>query len=171
MKKIEMIGKHQSDVIKKCNDPNFIAERTSMLKYPDLLFTSEFQLQLINKLYLDEIFEYKNEMLREIDKKIKSYIKQDINKNKFTDDNISKELAIEKLVSSKLRCFYCNNEMKIFYKNVREKTQWTLDRIDNSISHKYDNVVVSCLKCNLERRCQDKNKFYFSKQLKIIKSD
>ena len=56
MKKIEMIGKHQSDVINKCNDPNFIAERTCMLKYPDFVFASDFQLQVINKLYLDSDF-------------------------------------------------------------------------------------------------------------------
>lgn len=171
MKKIEMIGKHQSDVINKCKDPNYIAKRNNMLKYPDFLFTYAYQLELINKLYLNENFQFKNEMLKEIDKKVKSYIKQDIIKNKFTNDNITTETTIEKLVSCKLKCYYCKNEMNIFYKNVRENNQWTLDRIDNTISHKSNNVIVSCLKCNLERRTQDKNKFYFTKQLKIVKTD
>ena len=48
--------------------------------------------------------------------------------------------------------------------------QWSLDRIDNSIPHTNDNVIISCLKCNLQRRCQNKDNFLFTKQLKIEKS-
>ena len=47
--------------------------------------------------------------------------------------------------------------------------QWTLDRIDNNINHSESNVIIACLKCNLQRRCQNKDKFLFTKQLKIVK--
>ena len=34
--------------------------------------------------------------------------------------------------------------------------QWTVDRIDNSIGHDIENIVISCLKCNLQSRSSDK---------------
>ena len=56
------------------------------------------------------------------------------------------------------------------YENVREKKQWTLDRIDNDIGHTSDNVVICCLECNLKRGRLDDKKFKFTKQMKIIKN-
>ena len=49
--------------------------------------------------------------------------------------------------------------------------QWTLDRIDNDLSNTDENVIVACLKCNLQRRRQNKDKFLFTKQLKIVKQE
>ena len=54
---------------------------------------------------------------------------------------------------------------------MREPFQWTLDRIDNSLSHTNENTCVSCLKCNLQRRVMDADKFTFTKQLKISKME
>jgi len=177
MKSIEIKGKHQQDKINKANDPNnldIIAKRDCMIDMPNLVFEYEYQVKMINKLYLDfdtntNNFEYKKECLREIDKKINSYKTQDINKNKYENDNIVLEEVIEKLVSSKLKCYYCKCKMLIFYQKVREISQWTLDRVDNDLSHKNDNVIIACLKCNLDRRRQNKDKFLFTKQLKINK--
>ena len=53
--------------------------------------------------------------------------------------------------------------MLILYNKVRDLDQWTLDCIDNDINHSQENVVVSCLRCNLQRRCQNKDKFLFTK--------
>jgi hypothetical protein len=177
MKNIEIKGKRHSDKIKKANDPNnqnILATRECMDNMPSLVFETYFQIQLINKLYLNLHLDssniaYKKECLREIDKKNMSYKAQDINKNKYDDNNITQEQTIEKLVSSKLKCYYCKSNMFIFYNKVRDMNQWTLDRIDNDLPHENDNVVVSCLKCNLQRRTQNKDKFLFTKQLKIIK--
>ena len=178
MKHVEIKGKHQIDKIKKANDPNnpnIIAERDCMQNMPSFVFENCYQVQIINKLYFDlEIenkeIEFKKELLREIDKKIASYKTQDVNKNKYENDNISKEQAIEKIVASILKCYYCKCNMKLFYKKVRDMEQWTLDRIDNDLSHTHDNVIVACLKCNLQRRRQNKDKFLFTKQLKIVKT-
>ena len=177
MKQIEISGKHHSDKIKKANDPNnpnIIAERNCMQCLPNSVFENRFQIEIINKLYLNldlnnSEFEYKKNLLRELDKKIISYKCQDVNKNKYKDNNITQEQTIEKLVISKLKCYYCKCNMKLFYKKVRDMEQWTLDRIDNNLPHQDDNVIVSCLKCNLQRRQQNKDKFLFTKQLKIIK--
>ena len=198
MKNIEITGKHQVDKIKKANDPNnpnIIAERDCMQKLSDFVFENRFQVQIINKLYLnldhkdhkdhkdldhkdhkdldhkDLEIEYKKELLKEINKKIISYKTQDVNKNKYDDNNITQEETIEKLVASKLKCYYCKCNMKIFYKKVRDVEQWTLDRIDNDLPHQDNNVIVACLKCNLQRRRQSKDKFLFTKQLKIIKNN
>uniref|UniRef100_A0A6C0AXQ2 HNH domain-containing protein n=1 Tax=viral metagenome TaxID=1070528 RepID=A0A6C0AXQ2_9ZZZZ len=179
MKQIEISGKHHSDKIKKANDPNnpnIVAERDCMQCFPNFVFENHFQIQIINKLYLNldsnnSEFEYKKNLLRELDKKIISYKSQDVNKNKYKDNNITQEQAIEKLVISKLKCYYCKCNMKLFYKKVRDMEQWTLDRIDNNLPHQEDNVIVSCLKCNLQRRQQNKDKFLFTKQLKIIKQE
>ena len=174
MKKIEITGKLHVDKITKANNPNktIVAVRDCMQDIPNELFATKSQLPLINKLYLDSTqdFSYKKELLREIDKKIASYKSQDINKNKYGEDNINQEQTIEKLVASKLKCYYCKCNMLIFYNKVRDMEQWTLDRIDNDLNHSAENVIVSCLRCNLQRRCQNKDKFLFTKQLKIVKT-
>lgn len=177
MKSIEIHGKVNTDKIKKANDPNnknIIAERDCMINLPSFVFENNYQIKLINNLYFDlesenKELEFKKELLREIDKKIASYKNQDLNNKKYNNNNILKEEVIEKLVASKLKCYYCKCCMKVFYRKVRDMEQWTLDRIDNDLSHTNDNVIVSCLKCNLQRRCQDKDKFLFTKQLKIVK--
>jgi len=177
MKQIEIKGKHQKHKINKANDPNnldIIAKRDCMENMPKFVFEYTFQVQMINKLYIDfDInsidFEYKKDCLREIDKKISSYKTQDVNKNKYKNNNIILEEVLEKLVESKLKCYYCKCNMQIFYEKVREMTQWTLDRIDNDLSHTNNNVIIACLKCNLDRRRQNKDKFLFTKQLKINK--
>ena len=174
MKRVEIKGKHQSDKIRKANDPNnpdIVAKRDCMLEMPSYVFENKYQIQMINNLYsdTDTTFEYKKECLREIDKKIASYKTQDNNKNRSVENNITPIEAIEKLVASKLRCYYCKCNMSIFYEKVRDTEQWTLDRIDNDLTHSEENVIVACLKCNLQRRRQNKDKFLFTKQLKIVK--
>jgi hypothetical protein len=47
--------------------------------------------------------------------------------------------------------------------------QWTLDRIDNDIGHNKNNLVIACLECNLKRKRTNKDKFMFTKNMKIIR--
>ena len=54
-------------------------------------------------------------------------------------------------------------------KNKRDKKQWTLDRIDNSIGHNTNNLVISCLECNIQKRDRNHEQFLFSKNMKIDK--
>ena len=60
--------------------------------------------------------------------------------------------------------------MFLLYDIVREAKQWTLDRINNDIGHNTDNVLISCLECNLKRRRTNKDAFLFTKQLVIVKN-
>ena len=93
-------------------------------------------------------------------------LKKFFNNEKF----IKYEECLEKLVISKLKCYYCRKDCFIAYENVREEKQWTLDRIDNSIGHNKENVVICCLNCNLKRRTLNDEKFKFTKQMRIIKT-
>ena len=129
------------------------------------------QLALINRLYLDEEFPERAIVLREIKAKISGYRQQDIEKTIYNESSlITLEQTIEKLVASALKCIYCNKHVYIVYKNQREPLQWTLDRKNNNLDHSNENTVISCLKCNLERRRRNMKDFQFSKQLTIVRS-
>jgi len=127
-------------------------------------------ISIANRIFLDESFDGCDSVKKAVRKKIQSYKQQDIKKNKFSKENFIKtDELYEKLVISKLKCHYCKKKTLLMYENKREMQQWTLDRLDNSIGHEKNNVVICCLKCNLERRCINNDKFLFTKQFKLIK--
>lgn len=110
-------------------------------------------------------------IMSELKMKKQSYKQQDKSKNIYDDDKIiSMKQIINLLVYSKLNCSYCKDEIYILYNEYRFSKQWTLDRINNDIGHHYDNCVVSCLACNLQKRRLNDDDFRFTKQMKIIKS-
>ena len=101
-----------------------------------------------------------------------SYQYQDKLKSKYNPELfISFDKIISKLKESELLCHYCHLPVYILYDVAFENNQWTLDRIDNTLGHNNDNVIISCLKCNLERRLQNKEKFDYSKNMVITKLD
>ena len=121
-------------------------------------------------MYLKEKYEGIKTVQKSIEKKIKGYENQDIKKDKLNKKKlINYEDLLEILVISKLKCYYCKCDCLLMYDNVREKKQWTLDRLNNDEGHNRDNVVVSCLECNLKKGTIDDKKFKFAKQMRIIK--
>ena len=128
------------------------------------------QIDMVNKIYLSIDFNDRSSVEANVHKKINGYKQQDRKKNRFNKDFfITYDEIIEKLIISNLLCFYCKKKTLIDYKTRRDPRQWTLDRIDNKIGHNNNNVVISCLKCNLEKRARSHEKFEFTKQMKIIK--
>jgi len=114
----------------------------------------------------DSNVEHRGLILKELTNKIAGYKRQDIEKKVFQDDLfISLENVIEKLLCSKLKCFYCKQCCEVLYKNVYSKQQWTLDRLNNDIGHNTDNVIISCLECNLKRGTMDSDRFKYGKQI------
>jgi hypothetical protein len=112
----------------------------------------------------------KQHFLQALKKKLSSYKQQDIKKHYHDINNfITLENIIEKLVSCSMKCYYCNANTHILFKNVREESQWTLDRLNNYDEHSNANTIICCLKCNLQRRRKNSTKFKLSKQMNVIK--
>ena len=131
--------------------------------------TVENQLEIIQNKVLNN--EY-NLMLHQIHQKISGYKSQDIIKKIFSiQDFIKIDKVTDLLCECEMKCFYCQKLVYVLYDNVREPRQWTLERIDNKYGHNMDNVVISCLSCNLKRRCIYHERFLFTKQLTIIKNN
>jgi len=166
MKKIVIKGKRNIDGIK--GEKEKTRKITSNVNKK--VFNKISQVEYLNKLYLGENYDGIDFVKKEVERKLYGYKNQDVKKRKLSDKLISYEECLEKLVISKLKCYYCKTDCLLTYENVREQSQWTLDRIDNSIGHEKDNVVICCLKCNLKRRTTDDEKFKFTKQMRIIKT-
>jgi hypothetical protein len=102
--------------------------------------------------------------------KISSYKQQDLLKNIFLQNEfVSFEYIVSLLNDCDLKCHYCSCETYLLYELVREMKQWSLDRIDNDIGHNKNNLVISCLECNLKRRRTNKDNFFMTKNLKITR--
>ena len=166
MKKIIITGKNNIDKVNNIKKPNRLLNNTEITE--DMMKHNK-QIEYINLLFLDNNFPEKTFINSEIIKKKNSYRQQDLKKNRLDDTFITNDKIIEKLVSSKLKCHYCKNQTLLVYKNVRDNKQWTLDRINNDLCHSFENVVISCLECNLKRRRTNYDKFKFTKELKITK--
>jgi len=171
--------------VMKCDDTeNAPKKRKDIGKHelPQEYFTYEKQLTIIDALFAmnnttdnnnnNNNIDYFKVIKSQIDKKISSYKQQDILKNKYDDALfIQYNYIVELLHTCRLHCYYCCKPMALLYENVRENMQWTVDRINNDLGHNNDNIVLSCLECNLARRKTNQNAFLFTKQLKIKKCD
>lgn len=166
-KKILITGKRNIDSFSNKDKKRLESEKW---ENKELLLDNKKQINILNKLYLKEEYEGIKTVKKSIEKKIKGYENQDIKKDKLNKNKLIKyEDLLEILVISKLKCYYCKCDCLLMYDNVREKKQWTLDRLDNEEGHNRDNVVVSCLECNLKKGTMDDKKFKFAKQMRIIK--
>jgi len=126
----------------------------------------EEQLLCLHKLLNGIMFDEKKYFIQALKNKLDSYKQQDKKKTYDAYDNfITLENIIEKLVACNMKCYYCNSKTLILFKNVRTNYQWTLDRLNNYDEHSNDNTVICCLKCNLQRRRKNSEKFKFTKQL------
>ena len=109
---------------------------------------------------------------KEIDAKIGGYRSQDQKKCLYTPDKfVDREYVIDLLDNSENICYYCRQTVCILYETSREPKQWTLERIDNGFGHNKDNVVIACLKCNLTRKTMYHERFAFTKQMVIEKTN
>ena len=168
-KKIIITGKRNIESLSGKKDKKRVQSKE--WKNIDILNDEKKQVEILNLLYLEQDYEGKKYVDKEINRKLNGYKNQDVKKEVY-DINyfIKKEELIEKLVVSKLKCYYCKKNCKLMYDNVREKMQWTLDRIDNDQGHNKNNVVICCLDCNLKKRTMNDEKFKFTKQMRIIKT-
>jgi hypothetical protein len=118
----------------------------------------------------DNLTNFDNLIIGQIKTKLSSYKQQDILKKILNEDKlVTFNKTIDLLVDSQLKCHYCNEFMNVVYEIVRMNKQWSLDRIDNNQGHNDGNLVISCLACNLKRRRVNKDDFFMTKNMKIIR--
>ena len=164
-KKIEITGLNNRYYIKKLTKEKKVEIRVNSQKWKIDKELLEWENQLKNI----ENIEYPL-FQSEIKTKLNCYKSQDLKKNIYDNQLfITYEQLIEKIKESELKCYYCKDFIYILYEIVRENKQWTLDRIDNHLGHNKDNIVISCLQCNLKRRDTNSKKFLFTKQLILNK--
>ena len=173
MRAVKITGKHNIDRMNEIGNETYKAVRKHMTDINDSELTHSYQMDMLRKLYIigvDYVEPNASLIMSELTHKIQGYKGQDVKKEIHNQISlITMEDVLEKLVSSQLTCGYCAKPILVLYKNVREPMQWTLDRIDNSLGHTRENTCIACLKCNLQRRVIDAEKFTFTKKLKIRK--
>jgi len=109
-------------------------------------------------------------ILQELQKKITGYKTQDTHKGLYDPEKfVNLDDVIHLLHDSKMACFYCNTQVHVLYEIVREVNQWTLDRVNNSHGHNRDNVIIACLKCNLNRKTMYHERYAFTRQFTLVK--
>lgn len=93
--------------------------------------------------------------LLQIQQKLAGYVRQDERKGRAAPEpplTVAATLAM--LEAAQFRCTYCARDMPRVWTAPRDPAQWTLDRVDNTRPHQIDNVVPSCMECNLRRRAR-----------------
>jgi hypothetical protein len=108
---------------------------------------------------------------QQIHQKLYNYRAQDILKgfSAVAEDPIDVLTVLHKLADCNNTCYYCKKPVQLLYEYVREPDQWTLERLDNKYGHTAENVVISCLHCNLRRRTMYHERYLFTKELDIKK--
>lgn len=159
-------------MIKKIIFTKETEERKNIKNINDDVFHSENHLDMLKNLTSDINFDGNKDIIKCLKQKLNSYKTQDKRKKRYDKETFIKYCELlYKLIDSNMKCKYCECVTLLMYANKREPKQWTLDRIDNSFGHSNLNTIISCLKCNLERRCKNDEKFKFTKQMRLIKKN
>jgi len=159
---------------KKANKRVVVATKKWNRLLNDDLLTHDAQWRIINLLHQQNADPVDAPMVQlytqEINRKIYGYKTQDLEKHLFEENQfITFSNIIDLFIETELQCFYCRNHVKVLYENVREPSQWSLERIDNELGHNVGNVTIACLSCNLKRRTMYHERYVFTKQLQITK--
>jgi NACalpha-BTF3-like transcription factor len=115
-----------------------------------------------------------NKQLKEaqIERKLVSYKAQDKkHEGRYDEQAFVTPEDVRLLMDQSTACHYCKQPTQLFYEYVREKRQWTLDRINNDLGHVKGNVTIACLECNLQRKRTGYDAFLFTKTLKVVRSE
>ena len=135
------------------------------------VFPHDLQISTINRLFFGENDRVHALYSALIAKKCAGYKQQDVT-NSIYDPRwfVTHDEVVELLVSSKLKCYYCRGPCYIHYTESFCQQQWTLERLSNDQGHNRKNVVISCLKCNLNRGTKSSDSFKLGKQLRFTKT-
>lgn len=111
-----------------------------------------------------------NILLSHLKTKQSGYRSQDTIKGLYDETRFVRvEDIVRLLIDSGLSCFYCKKWATLFYENVRDPRQWSLERISNDDGHNRGNLVIACLDCNMRRRTMYQDRYIATKQLRVNK--
>jgi hypothetical protein len=148
-------------------------KREALPSVPPALISTKSQYELLRSIRygtIDNDGDNKQLLIRELTAKLNGYKQQDVKKKMYEPSSfITMEQLQSKLIDELLTCVFCNIQVKLLYDKVRDDAQWTLDRIDNDLGHSDANTRIACLKCNLQRRRLDYDKFHWTKNFVITK--
>ena len=169
---IHIVGTNTRYQIKRVSQDKIIKTRNKIKDWNINIGDIDNPLQIMEDLANNTNNEFGYIFKSEITNKINGYKNQDILK-KIIDPNqfITLNDVIIKLNDCRLKCFYCKEMVFVLYSLVREKKQWTLDRINNDIGHNKDNVIIACLDCNIQRKRKSKEAFTFTKQFILTRDE
>lgn len=157
-----------------------VITNTSKWTFNETELSLDMQLEYLKQIKNETISEANRSIcktiLSQISKKIYGYKFQDSHKKNENIQTIAKTTeflgekeVVEKLLECNGACFYCKQPIHVLYEFCREPKQWTLERIDNTLGHTVENVVIACLHCNLHRKTMYHERYLFTKQLEIKK--
>ena len=94
------------------------------------------------------------ELELKMERKIAGYKVQDAKAGRLYDeaDYVSVEDFKALLEEQDYRCAVCAELMALVWKEAKDNSQFTLDRLDNDLAHVKGNCAVSCLGCNRGKR-------------------
>lgn len=149
-------------------------KREALPSVPPTLVSTKAQYELLRSVRYGRADNDTNDskalLIKELTSKRNGYKQQDVKKKMYESSSfITMEQLQTKLIDELLTCVFCNTQVKLLYDKVRDDAQWTLDRIDNDLGHSDANTRIACLKCNLQRRRLDYDKFHWTKNLVITK--
>lgn len=169
-KQISMKGtnnRYQMKKVLKQQEKNKVRKEVKKWILEPIDYTYEKQMEILLQEENKKLYSL---LIQQIERKIGGYKQQDLEKGVYQESEFVKlEEVLSNFIKEKGKCFYCDSELLLLYERVREPKQWTLDRLDNDLGHNINNVVFSCLDCNLKKKCKSKEKFLFTKQLVIVK--
>ena len=172
LKQINIIGTNTRYQIKRVTQDKIVKSRNKIKDWNINISEIVNSEEIIGELLTGITTKIGNIFKNEITHKLRGYKSQDTIKKMIDPVHfISFVDTIQKLNDCKLKCFYCSEPIFILYSIVREKKQWTLDRINNDIGHNTENVIIACLECNLQRRRKTKDSFAFSKQFILTREE
>ena len=135
---------------------------SKLIKYKDdkYLFTTKILIPVehravqpenrFTQLYNNAYDLHKPDILSAISSKISQYNAYDLNRFGIIG-NVKKEDIIVLLHKQQSRCYVCDDIVLTFNWKPRCLYQLSVDRIDNSLPHNRDNVLISCYYCNCIR--------------------
>ena len=92
-----------------------------------------------------------HQVRNEIRSKRRGYQEQDRKRGWDPASVLSDTEVAEKMLVQRQKCWHCGSIVHVLYRDRYDPLQWSVDRLDNDIGHTRDNVVISCMRCNLRR--------------------